>query len=51
MTQLGDGDSHERNNQPGSLGADNERRNREAKLKLYSLHGVQGYLIVDWRIQ
>ncbi len=34
-----------------SSGTDNERRDREAKLKLYSSHGVQEYWIVDWRIQ
>src|SRR3989442_5252167 len=33
---------------PGSL---NERRDREAKLKLYSRRGVLEYWIVDWRTQ
>lgn len=32
-----------------SSGSVNERRDREAKLKLYSLQGVQEYWIVDWR--
>lgn len=32
-----------------SPGPTNERRDREAKLKLYSLHGVREYWIVDWR--
>jgi Uma2 family endonuclease len=32
-----------------SPGSTNERRDREAKLKLYSLKGVQEYWIVDWR--
>lgn len=32
-----------------SLGSTNERRDREAKLKLYSVKGVQEYWIVDWR--
>jgi len=31
---------------PGSL---NERRDREAKLKLYSRRGVHEYWIIDWR--
>ncbi|MEC4814858.1 MAG: Uma2 family endonuclease [Scytonema sp. PMC 1069.18] len=34
-----------------SPGVANERRDREAKLKLYSLKGVQEYWIVDWRLQ
>jgi Uma2 family endonuclease len=33
---------------PGTL---NERRDREAKLKLYSRRGVLEYWIVDWRTQ
>lgn len=32
-------------------GTNNERRDREAKLKLYSIKGVQEYWIVDWRTQ
>ncbi len=32
-----------------SFGGDNERRDREAKLKLYSARGVQEYWIADWR--
>lgn len=32
-----------------SPGATHERRDREAKLKLPSQHGVQEYWIVDWR--
>lgn len=34
-----------------SPGVNNERRDREAKLKLYSLKGVQEYWIADWRLQ
>ena len=34
-----------------SPGSANERRDREAKLKLYSTRGVQEYWIVDWRIR
>ncbi|MDP9375104.1 MAG: Uma2 family endonuclease [Chloroflexota bacterium] len=32
-----------------SPGATNERRDREAKLKLYALRGAEEYWIVDWR--
>jgi Uma2 family endonuclease len=32
-----------------SPGATNERRDREAKLKLYSQRGVQEYWVADWR--
>ena len=34
-----------------SLGATNERRDREAKLKLYSIQGVEEYWIVDRELQ
>ena len=34
-----------------SLGTDNERRDREVKLKLYSSRGVREYWIADWRKQ
>jgi Uma2 family endonuclease len=34
-----------------SPGSTNERRDREAKLKLYSRRGVLEYWIVDWRLQ
>ncbi|MEG4913929.1 MULTISPECIES: Uma2 family endonuclease [unclassified Microcoleus] len=34
-----------------SLGADNERRDRDLKLRLYSVRGVQEYWIVNWRLQ
>lgn len=34
-----------------SAGGTNERRDKEAKLKLYSLKGVQEYWIVNWRLQ
>lgn len=34
-----------------SSGMENERRDREAKLKLYSSRGVQEYWIVDWQKQ
>ncbi|TYQ24530.1 Uma2 family endonuclease [Pseudanabaena sp. UWO310] len=32
-----------------STGTDNEKRDREIKLKLYSSHGVLEYWIADWR--
>jgi Uma2 family endonuclease len=32
-----------------SAGIENERRDREAKLKLYSARGVQEYWIINWR--
>lgn len=32
-----------------SAGGKNEARDREVKLKLYSLHGVQEYWIANWR--
>ena len=34
-----------------SAGREQERRDREAKLKLYSSKGVQEYWIVNWRLQ
>jgi Uma2 family endonuclease len=34
-----------------SPGAQNEQRDREIKLKLYSRHGVQEYRIVNWQVQ
>lgn len=34
-----------------SAGTENVRRDREAKLKLYSSRGVQEYWIADWRMQ
>ncbi|MGB6299417.1 MAG: Uma2 family endonuclease [Rivularia sp. (in: cyanobacteria)] len=34
-----------------SAGNTNERRDKEAKLKLYSIKGVKEYWIVDWRLQ
>ncbi|MES1022912.1 Uma2 family endonuclease [Gloeocapsa sp. BRSZ] len=34
-----------------SPGVTNERRDREAKLKLYSIQGVQEYWIADWRLK
>ena len=34
-----------------SAGQKNEQRDKELKLKLYSLHGVQEYWIVNWRIK
>ena len=34
-----------------SAGTDNEKRDREVKLKLYSSHGVLEYWIADWRSQ
>lgn len=34
-----------------SSGAEQERRDKEAKLKLYSLRGVQEYWIADWRLK
>jgi Uma2 family endonuclease len=34
-----------------SAGGENERRDREAKLKLYAFRGVQECWIVDWRLQ
>ena len=34
-----------------SAGNINERRDKEAKLKLYSIKGVREYWIVDWRLR
>ena len=34
-----------------SEGVENQRRDREAKLKLYASRGVQEYRILDWRLQ
>ncbi len=34
-----------------SFGNDNEKRDRELKLKLYSSRGVREYWIIDWRNQ
>lgn len=34
-----------------SLGSQNERRDKELKLRLYSLKGVLEYWIVNWRLQ
>ena len=34
-----------------SAGIDNERRDRDLKLRLYSVRGVQEYWIANWRLQ
>ena len=34
-----------------SLGGKNEQRDKKLKLKLYSLHGVQEYWIINWRLK
>ena len=34
-----------------SPGADNHRRDRDLKLRLYSVRGVQEYWIVNWRLR
>lgn len=34
-----------------SPGGPNEQRDKEVKLKLYSLHGVQEYWIVNWQLK
>ncbi len=34
-----------------SPGKFNEQRDKEVKLKLYSLHGVQEYWIVNWQLK
>ncbi|MEO1402843.1 MAG: Uma2 family endonuclease [Cyanobacteria bacterium J06635_1] len=34
-----------------SPGVDNERRDRETKLKLYTSRGVRDYWILDWRLK
>ncbi|HLO51285.1 MAG TPA: Uma2 family endonuclease, partial [Kamptonema sp.] len=34
-----------------SPGADNQRRDRDLKLRLYSVRGVQEYWIINWQLQ
>jgi Uma2 family endonuclease len=34
-----------------SPGSTNERRDRDTKLKLYSIYGVLEYWLIDWRTQ